>query len=312
MTKARTLKLALLLVMAATLAGMTAGSLPGLPAVDPSQRSGAPQAGGVSNEDCAVCHDDLAKAFANNPHRVLENSKHFELKNSCESCHGPGEEHVSSGGETDKIVTFKGDSAGKANQMCLDCHKKDHELSDFRGSKHARQGLNCTDCHSVHTGAMMTRLLTKSSNDLCLECHTERRADFSKPYRHRVTENAIRCTDCHRPHSSADVRQLRSGFSGDQPCLNCHSEKEGPFVYEHAVLRIRNCQSCHEPHGSNNPKMLVRSTVGGLCLECHTSSAGILGSQPPSIHDLRQPRWQNCTTCHVTIHGSNSSRIFIR
>lgn len=64
--------------------------------------------------------------------------------------------------------------------------------------------------------------------------------------------------------------------------------------------------SCHLPHGSVNPKQLTRANVYQLCLECHSPIAGgTLGSQPPSFHNLTSARYQNCTTCHVAIHGSN-------
>ena len=36
------------------------------------------------------------------------------------------------------------------------------------------------------------------------------------------------------------------------------------------------------------------------------------GSQPPSFHDLRSPRYQNCTTCHITVHGSNTSPLLLK
>jgi nitrate reductase cytochrome c-type subunit len=43
-----------------------------------------------------------------------------------------------------------------------------------------------------------------------------------------------------------------------------------------------------------------------VCIECHSPiTGGTLGSQPPSFHNLTSPRYQNCTTCHVAIHGSN-------
>ena len=51
---------------------------------------------------------------------------------------------------------------------------------------------------------------------------------------------------------------------------------------------------------------LKRATVAQLCIECHSPlTTGTLGSQPPSFHNLRLPRYQNCTTCHVAVHGSN-------
>jgi predicted CXXCH cytochrome family protein len=66
--------------------------------------------------------------------------------------------------------------------------------------------------------------------------------------------------------------------------------------------------TCHEPHASNNMHRLKRATVSQLCLECHSPiTGGTLGSQPPSFHNLLTARYQNCTTCHVAIHGSNRS-----
>jgi DmsE family decaheme c-type cytochrome len=145
-----------------------------------------------------------------------------------------------------------------------------------------------------------------------MTCHTEQRAEFAKPFHHRVREDAMRCVDCHQPHGGLEGRQLRAGPGGGPACNSCHTDKAGPFVFEHASLRIRDCQSCHQPHGSNNPKLLVRSTVRSLCLECHSRTTNVLASQPPAFHDVRSPRYQNCTTCHARIHGSNASRFFMQ
>ena len=105
---------------------------------------------------------------------------------------------------------------------------------------------------------------------------------------------------------------LKQTAQGDLPCLTCHTEKRGPYVYEHVgpttAGMMGGCLTCHEPHGSNNPKMLTRSRIDMLCLECHsTIAAGPVGSQPPATHNLLLPRWRNCTTCHVAVHGSNRS-----
>ena len=84
------------------------------------------------------------------------------------------------------------------------------------------------------------------------------------------------------------------------------------FVFEHptglTADAASDCLRCHENHGSSNPKQLVRARVEQLCLECHSQIGGnTLGSQPPSIHNISLPRWRNCTSCHVAIHGSNLS-----
>jgi predicted CXXCH cytochrome family protein len=84
-------------------------------------------------------------------------------------------------------------------------------------------------------------------------------------------------------------------------------------VFPHTGGVAGDCQSCHEPHGSNNGKMLIRASVDQLCLECHTTApAGTLGSMQPSFHDLRSPRYRNCTTCHIAVHGSNSSPMLLK
>ncbi len=298
--------------MAMILAGFLAGNLLGLPAQKAAEQGQAPKAASVNNEDCAVCHEDQVKAFDKNPHAILEKSPQFKLKNSCESCHGPGQAHVDASGDKTKIITFKGTDAKAFNRQCLACHQKDSELMGFKGSAHSKSGLACTECHAIHRSAETTRLLKNPVTGLCMGCHVQTRTEFAKPYHHRVKERSMNCVDCHQPHGGFERHQVREGFTGELPCFRCHADKEGPFMFEHASATIRECKACHEPHGSNNPKMLIRSTVRSLCLECHSTTQNVLTSQPPSFHNVRSPRYQNCTTCHTKIHGSNSSQFFLR
>ena len=99
-------------------------------------------------------------------------------------------------------------------------------------------------------------------------------------------------------------------------CLRCHSEKRGPFVYEHEPVRVDGCETCHYPHGSTNSRLLRRPVVFTLCLECH-NGADSFDRQNSGIrtvsgtHNLADPRYHNCTTCHVRIHGSNSDATFL-
>jgi predicted CXXCH cytochrome family protein len=80
---------------------------------------------------------------------------------------------------------------------------------------------------------------------------------------------------------------------------------------------VDGCESCHNPHGSTNAKLLKRPVVYTLCLECH-NGAGNFGRggegvplQSPA-HNMADPRFRNCTTCHVRIHGSNADPRFLR
>jgi len=150
---------------------------------------------------------------------------------------------------------------------------------------------------------------------LCATCHGTQAASFrNKPYAHRIGRAGMECSSCHEPHGRPGRESLALTRAGETPCLGCHFEKRGPYVFQHAAgVAGDGCIACHEAHGSSNPKMLKRATVAQLCIECHSPiAAGTLGSQPPSFHNLSLPRFQNCTTCHVAVHGSNRDSQLLR
>ena len=126
----------------------------------------------------------------------------------------------------------------------------------------------------------------------------------------------MKCSDCHNHHGGFMPRNMRNTVTGDQQCVKCHADKQGPFVYEHAPIKVEGCQACHTPHGSTNPKLLTRNTVKMLCLECHSNTPGAtvegsgIGPTTPSFHDINAPRIANCTSCHFEIHGSNKDRYY--
>ena len=75
--------------------------------------------------------------------------------------------------------------------------------------------------------------------------------------------------------------------------------------------------TCHDPHGSNNERMLV-SKPPFLCQRCHVTSR-----HPPTVYDgylLQSSQNANkiyargCVNCHQLIHGSNapSGKAFLR
>jgi DmsE family decaheme c-type cytochrome len=307
MTLSRGFTFLLALTVAVLAIGALAGYPEGLPAgASPQQKAE------TTMQDCAACHEDVVKAFSQTRHDTLQSSQRLKIENPCESCHGPGKAHIEGGGDAAAIIGFKGNASKTYNQQCLACHNKDHEVNGFTAGAHAKQGLDCADCHSIHSAASQTRSLKETATNLCMDCHTLQKSEFARPYHHRVTEKAMECTDCHQPHSGIDRRLLRASATGEQMCGRCHTEKQGPFLFEHAAIRLRGCQGCHEPHGSNNPKMLIRTEMTSLCLECHSRSANVITAQPPSLHNLNSATYRNCTTCHVMIHGSNFDRLFMR
>ena len=77
------------------------------------------------------------------------------------------------------------------------------------------------------------------------------------------------CSSCHDPHDGSKPKMIKADWTNEL-CLQCHTEKRGPFLWEHAPVR-ENCLNCHNPHGSNHDKLLV-SQQPWLCQRCHLNT----------------------------------------
>jgi DmsE family decaheme c-type cytochrome len=280
-------------------------SLPALAAEKHEQRKPADAAQYAGSDVCMTCHEDVyKKQFADTPH--FQTTK--KDGQGCESCHGPGAEHVAGGGDKTKIVRFADLSRSESSKRCLECHGEAHAQRHFGSSAHSGNDVGCLDCHSPHHAKEERSLLVKAEPDLCYGCHASARADFARPFRHRVNEGLIQCSDCHDVHGTAQLRQVRATPGGDAVCYKCHADKQGPFIYEHMPVKTEGCTSCHTPHGSTNPRFLRVSQVNLLCLQCHSAPA--LGPSGPE-HNQSQ-KYQACTMCHQAIHGSNLNVAFMK
>ena len=287
----------------------------------------------VGSESCKACHEDAFNSYSGTKHAKLANLPNWKDKvQGCESCHGPGKEHVENGGDKTKIISFKDKDAKQISESCLACHAGKEEHNNFRRGDHWRNNVGCTDCHTAHgpshgefkIGSMTfvndssnlnppPAMLKVSEQQLCLACHSETKSHFTKPFRHKVLEGTMKCSDCHNAHGGFETKQTRLGIGADASCVKCHTDKQGPFVFEHAPIKVEGCAACHTPHGSANPRLLKRHQVRQLCLECHSGITDQLSDGPTGgPHDQRTLLQRNCTACHTMIHGSNASNVFFR
>ncbi|MFB3916230.1 MAG: DmsE family decaheme c-type cytochrome [Terriglobales bacterium] len=299
---------ALILLLAVGLSAQTSGMQSTTTTTQPSQAAAPDQY--VGSTTCQGCHDELYKGFEASPHWLTtKETKMTHGARGCESCHGPGAAHVEGGGDITKIFSFKRARTDDISKRCLTCHEANLEQRHFLRSGHNENGVSCTSCHSIHHSKVEYLLVSKQPS-LCYTCHIEQRADFQKPFRHRVNEGLIKCTDCHNAHGSTRDqgfirdRQLRSVPNQDLVCYKCHSDKRGPFVYEHEPVKVEGCTICHTPHASVYPRMLITARVNTLCLQCHEQI-------PTGPHSQNLAR-QACIICHTNIHGSNVSNTLRR
>jgi len=270
-------------------------------AAKPGQFAGA--------ETCALCHADLATKFSSNPHSQLA-LMHGGKGVTCESCHGPGQAHVASGGDPTKILQLSKMPAKQVDTTCLGCHAGAHP--NFERSDHGKAGLSCTSCHSVHNSSGSPEagpvLLKVDQPMLCFSCHADVKPAFSQPFHHKVNEGLVKCSDCHDTHGTFGNNQLRSTADQNMICSKCHTETRGPFVFEHAAVKAEGCLGCHSPHGSQNARLLNVPNINQMCNQCHSPVAA------GTIHGMNagSAEVQSCIGCHTMIHGSNINPAFIR
>jgi predicted CXXCH cytochrome family protein len=292
----------------------------------------------IGSESCKACHEQEFVNFSRTKHGKLTASHSWKGETQgCETCHGPGKAHVEAGGDKSKITAFSSLSPKQVSDTCLQCHAGKEEHNNYKRGQHYRNDVACTSCHSPHGEVVFAASATQPSSEkylarkvadvdattslkmlrdkepqLCLQCHSEMKAQFSMPFHHRVPEGSVKCSDCHNPHGGFESKQTRATTGADAACMKCHAEKQGPFVFEHVPAKVEGCTICHSPHGANNPKLLKRSEVRQLCLECHSNTSDIGVPNTPSFHNQATVRFQNCTTCHSKIHGSNVNQFFFR
>ncbi len=183
------------------------------------------------NTMCAECHStNLKKNYF-----VEKDSFHTTYSSinvSCESCHGPGEQHVkwADSGQTEgNMHMVLGDDQKSQMNMCAPCHarrvkltkdlipgmnfedqylvqnissdfyhldgqilEEDYVYGSFLQSKMHAQGIKCGDCHNVHSNK-----LKFTGNDLCLQCHVPETYNSPKHHFHLANTEASQCINCH-------------------------------------------------------------------------------------------------------------------
>lgn len=278
----------------------------------------------VGTRNClAACHvhDKLKEMFdASTMGAQLKKDSGLPLVD-CESCHGPGslaieglskelvEENAALGIKTacdyKTLIDLKALPAQAQSLTCLKCHSGNatFNLHNWNAGAHSLSDVSCFDCHNVHHSPDL-KVTPKESSSLCFGCHQSAQIEFALSSHHPLREGRVFCIDCHDSHGSFTAFMLKQD-SVKETCVQCHPDKRGPFLYEHADV-MDNCQNCHRPHGSVNQNLLsVREPF--LCLQCHTghpiNRPGGRGSI--SVESARA-YYTRCTDCHSTIHGSDT------
>lgn len=282
-------------------------------------RKSVGEAGYAGPEVCKGCHEDRYESFMKSVHGVKADPRSPASKMGCESCHGPGAAHANAGGGKGvggimPLSPRSSTPADKVNVTCMGCHERfpiAMSRALWKGSVHQTRDVSCANCHSIHAGYPKS-LAKPTQPEVCSGCHKQIKAQLQRPSHHPIREGKVNCSDCHNPHGTV-ADKLLSANSINEKCYECHAEKRGPFLWEHAPAVTENCLTCHTPHGSSHDKLLVVKRPF-LCQRCHSNSRhpGTLYALRPeqagqSVYTALNNRvfYRACSNCHSQIHGSN-------
>lgn len=266
-----------------------------------------PAAGFAGDAACQECHKELFAPVAKTAMgQAMAKPRHGHEAKGCETCHGPAKEHANSGGESKAGMILYGrkskSTSSEKNASCLQCHEKTARTL-WAGSTHESRNVACTDCHAVmHQTSEKGALKQGTVLATCGNCHKDKQAAVSKFAHMPLGEGKMECSSCHNPHGSPNEKML-VGSSVNETCFSCHTEKRGPFMWEHAPV-TESCANCHNSHGSNKQRMLI-NVLPRLCQNCHFTPHGAPAGRPSDQVAVRFNYNKGCVNCHSMIHGSN-------
>ena len=273
------------------------------------------------NSRCAECHSTNVVKGYNASTRSYQTT-YDQIDVGCESCHGPGSNHVSlmtAQGQTNTSVNNTSNSASanepvKKKPTHASAADMGFELALAARGQWVRapdeniahrstpldntvQADNCGRCHSrratlgdYHYGQSLLDTHRLSVLESPLYWHDGQIRDEVYVYgsfmQSKMAQAGVVCSNCHNPHTNELVAQ------GNGVCTQCHK----PETYD-AVS--------HHRHSV--------SSSGSACVNCHMPSQVYMGVDARRDHSMRIPRPDislstgspnACTQCHTNQSAS--------
>lgn len=123
--------------------------------------------------------------------------------------------------------------------------------------------MSCTSCHNPHGGFGEKMIKADSVNELCYECHAEKRGPFRTEHP-PVVEN---CMICHQVHGSNHNYMLVR--KPPQLCQSCHDTE----AESHTMPLFSSRDSFAGADSASNK----RRFVSRACMNCHSNIHGSNG-----------------------------------
>lgn len=237
-----------------------------------------------SEQNCEGCHRTGLGITQNAEGEFVSGSKEFNI--SCESCHGPGERHVSvGGGKATYIVNPKYLAADRGNEVCGQCHIRVLNKAGESGANFE------TEYPCIVDGGNVIPFVPG-----------------------KVLADYIEETDSDGKSTAGYWDDNNTATMGENASGNNHSKKHHQQYQDLLKSRHYNhagnkCYTCHESHGrgkEGTPQLLNESTNNKTCTACHADLAMTdqKGGNVQNIHAKHLSSASNaggslCTGCHM-------------
>lgn len=249
----------------------------------------------TANSSCIDCHTTNMK-LGFDVEKQSYQTQWNEINVSCQSCHGPGADHVDwaenldgtqkptpgQGSENDKglVVNYRQMNNKGFVETCAQCHSRRVPLS--QDHVHGRNLMDDFLPELLQEG------LYHADGQILDEVFVYGSFVQSKMYK-----SGVSCNDCHNPHS------LKLRKPGNAVCTQCHQAEPPKQDFQTLKAAVYDSKE-HHFHPPNSE--------GAACVNCHMPATTYMQVDPRRDHSFRIPRpdlskkWGTpnaCTACHT-------------
>ena len=249
----------------------------------------------TANTMCIACH---TTAFQKNYDPVEDrfNSNWKEANVSCQSCHGPGEQHVNWARSTSGHGATPSSQMALSKGLVVDFHSKDLKIQDVCAACHSRR--SDLSAQPVVKHPLLDNYLPSLLREGLYYPDGQQRDEVyvDGSFRQsKMFQKGVTCTNCHNPHSG------KIKVEGNALCMQCHSTQVNAAFPAAAAKPAT-------PYDSTAHHFHKVGSAGAQCVNCHMPSKVYMGIQQRPDHSLRIPRPDlsvkigvpnACNNCHV-------------
>jgi predicted CXXCH cytochrome family protein len=245
-----------------------------------------------------------------------------ELNVGCESCHGPGSEHLEAKTRGLAIVSPSLLTPEREALLCGRCHSR--PLGKAAVATRAPLGPDGTMPPPwLRRAEYVTGYVTRVDGDAAdfhpsgdSKAHYAQYSDFVRSAMYRNGAVLMTCTSCHDAHGSEQhAHDLLRAADDDTACTGCHSqaqytaprghvEQATGFVHDGSSESDFTCTSCHmvktATSGARHPELLDRIPDAPRVQYFHGDVASHRFTVPPRVRYREQPVAATlaCGFCH--------------